>query len=179
MVLTKDITLPPESDLNVEEINLSYATLMTAAPYLGKLCENVNNEFMLCRQELKDPRACVAVGKEVTSCAMDVFRKVKKECFEEFKQYANCIDKSSGDMSYRFCRRTQKIFDTCMREKLEVHRPDFGYFCRGRVHKTTRPEPPKEPCPCEPVVPDPTPSLPDNAPRYPPRFGGRFYHVTE
>lgn len=179
MVLTKDVTLPSESDLTVEEINLSHATLITAGPYVGKLCENVNNEFMLCRQELKDPRACVAVGKQVTSCAMGVLRKIKKECLEEFKQYANCIDKSSSNMAFRHCRRTQNIFDTCMKDKLEIARPDFGYFCRGRVHKTLRPEPPKDPCPCEPVVPDSTPSLPDDTPRCPPRFGSRNYHITE
>lgn len=56
-------------------------------------------EFMLCRMEEKDPRKCLAEGKAVTACTMDFFRKVKGSCLNEFNQYANCIDKSSGDYS--------------------------------------------------------------------------------
>lgn len=56
---------------------------------------------MLCRQELDDPRKCVNEGKAVTNCALEFFRKVKKTCAEEFLQYANCLDKSSGDMQFK------------------------------------------------------------------------------
>lgn len=58
-------------------------------------------EYMLCKAELKDPRKCLVEGKAVTSCAMDFFRKVKKTCSEEFSQYANCLDKSSGDLHFK------------------------------------------------------------------------------
>lgn len=58
-------------------------------------------EYMLCKAELKDPRKCLQEGKAVTSCAMDFFRKVKKTCSEEFAQYANCLDKSSGDLHFK------------------------------------------------------------------------------
>lgn len=56
---------------------------------------------MLCRDELNDPRKCISEGKAVTSCAMNFFRQVKKSCAEEFMQYANCLDKSSGDYNYK------------------------------------------------------------------------------
>lgn len=55
---------------------------------------------MLCRQELDDPRACIKEGKAVTSCAIEFFRKVKASCAEEFMQYANCLDKSSGTQQF-------------------------------------------------------------------------------
>ena len=52
---------------------------------------------MLCRVEENDPRKCINEGKVVTACTLDFFRKVKKACLAEFNQYAQCIDKSSGD----------------------------------------------------------------------------------
>lgn len=55
---------------------------------------------MLCRQEYKDPRKCLSEGKAVTSCALDFFRKIKKNCAEEFQQFSNCLDKSSSDFSF-------------------------------------------------------------------------------
>lgn len=179
MVVTKEVDLPTFQTLTVEEANVSTATLMAAGPYIGKQCEAVNNEFMLCRQELNDPRACIELGKRVTACGLQVFKKIKKECLEEFNQYANCIDKSSGDYDYRYCRKTQKVLDCCMKDKLCINRPDFGYFCRPRVHTSPSAPPPSPQCPCLPKVPDETPSLPDCKPRYPARFTSRYYHVTE
>ncbi|XP_063387213.1 NADH dehydrogenase [ubiquinone] 1 alpha subcomplex subunit 8-like [Cydia fagiglandana] len=179
MVITKDVTLPECDELTVQEINLSTPMLMSAAPYLGKLCENLNNEFMLCRQETQDPRACVDLGKRVTFCALKVFRSIKAGCSKEFNQYAECIDKSSGDFSFEHCRKTQAVFDKCMKDQLCVDRPDFGYFCRGRVHKSSSEPLPGPPCPCVPRVKDPTPSLPDSKERKPARFGSRFWWMTE
>lgn len=56
---------------------------------------------MLCKKELDDPRKCLAEGRAVTACALDFFRMVKKTCYEEFSQYSNCLDKSSGDLNYK------------------------------------------------------------------------------
>ncbi|KAF0292347.1 NADH dehydrogenase [ubiquinone] 1 alpha subcomplex subunit 8 [Amphibalanus amphitrite] len=58
-------------------------------------------EFMLCRQEEKDPRKCLAEGRAVTSCALEFFRKVKSTCLDEFNQYANCLDRGSPDLKFR------------------------------------------------------------------------------
>lgn len=179
MVLVKEVDLPQFTELNVPEINLSTATLMSASSYLGKQCEGINNEYMLCRQETNDPRPCLELGKKVTSCAIDVFKKIKNECLHEFNQYANCIDKSSGDFSLQYCRKTQGVFDSCMKDKFGMSRPEFGYFCRGRVHTSSRSPLPSPPCPCQPKVPDATPSLPDCKPRPEPRFGNRSYYMNE
>ena len=55
---------------------------------------------MLCRNEEKDPRKCLAEGRAVTACSLEFFRKVKKSCASEFTQYANCLDRSSTDFSF-------------------------------------------------------------------------------
>lgn len=179
MVLTNDVDLPEFSTLTIEEVNLSTATLMSAAPYLGKHCEAINNEFMLCRCESNDPRPCIELGKQVTACTMQFFRNIKINCLEEFNQYTNCVDKSSGNYSFANCRRTQAVFDECMNDKLCMSRPSFGYFCRTRVHSSPSAPPDPEPCPCLPKFPDATPSLPDCKPRPSARFGGRYYWITE
>ncbi|XP_052744024.1 NADH dehydrogenase [ubiquinone] 1 alpha subcomplex subunit 8-like [Bicyclus anynana] len=179
MVITNGVKLPEFSELTVDECELSTATLMSAAPYVGKHCEAVNNEFMLCRYENKDPRPCVEIGKKVTACTMQLFKHIKDNCKLEFNQYANCIDKSSGNYTFHNCRKTQAVFDACMDEKLCMNRPAFGYFCRARIHHSPTSPPPPEPCPCAPKVPDPTPSLPDCKPRPPARFGNRLYWATE
>ncbi|KAG6447236.1 hypothetical protein O3G_MSEX004811 [Manduca sexta] len=176
MVLTHDVILPEESELTVPEVNLSASTLMAASVHLGKYCEHANNEFMLCRFEENDPRKCINEGKAVTACTMEFFRKVKKACLQEFNQYANCVDKSSGDFSFQYCRKTQGVLDQCMLEKLNIERPSFGYFTEARVHDSKRPKPLPE---SKPHYPDPTPALPEDAEKKPPRFGSRFYWMTE
>ncbi|GBP96550.1 NADH dehydrogenase 1 alpha subcomplex subunit 8 [Eumeta japonica] len=94
MVITNEVKLPTEEELTVQELNLSTAALR-AEPFIWE-----KPEFMLCRKELDDPRACLNEGKAVTSCALNFFRKVKRSCYEEFMQYATCLDKSSGTMSF-------------------------------------------------------------------------------
>lgn len=59
-------------------------------------------EFMLCREEEKDPRKCLKEGKDVTACSLNFFRKIKKTCLEEFNQYSHCLDQSSKDLNYRW-----------------------------------------------------------------------------
>lgn len=165
----------------MEEVNLSTATLMAAAPFVGLHCEAINNEFMLCRLENPgDPRRCLELGKFVTSCTMEIFRKIKAKCLHEFNQYANCVDKSSGDYKPWPCRKTMHTFDECMRLNYCMQRPHFGYFTRGRIHKAgCTPAPPAPPCPCHQKVKDPTPSLPDCKPRQTPRFSSRYFWVIE
>ncbi|CAG0899778.1 unnamed protein product [Darwinula stevensoni] len=101
MVITKEHWLPSEEELTVEEVKIGTPALRAGSFQYGKYCEDVNNEFMLCRLEEKDPRKCLGQGKEVTACALKFFRLVKKHCQEEFHQYANCIDKSSVDLNPR------------------------------------------------------------------------------
>jgi len=159
-MITKDTVLPTHEELTVEECNLSSPYLKAAAFHLGKACEAENNDFLLCKQEEKDPRKCLQSGKDVTKCTMSFFRKVKKNCADEFTDYAKCLDMSGPDMEYQKCRNTQAIFDTCMFEKLKMVRAPFGYFAEVQIHESSRPRPTPEPPAVYPdALPDP---LPDN-----------------
>ncbi|XP_067003646.1 NADH dehydrogenase [ubiquinone] 1 alpha subcomplex subunit 8 [Anabrus simplex] len=175
MVVTADISLPPDEDLTVEELNITGAALRAGAFHVGKYCENQNNEFMLCRKELDDPRKCINEGKDVTSCALEFFRKVKSSCYDEFTQYANCLDKSSSLFEFQHCRKTQAVYDKCVLDNVGVERPHYGYFCRAKIHDTNRPKP-EEPKPA--VYPDATPYLPEDYPRPPAKYGSRFHFLN-
>ena len=52
-------------------------------------------------------RKCITEGKDVTSCSMDFFRKVKAMCATEFMSYATCLERGSSNMEFRHCRNTQ------------------------------------------------------------------------
>ena len=69
--------MPSDAELDVQEVPLGTPYLKASAMHLGKYCEAQNNEFMLCRTETGDPRACLKDGREVTNCAMDFFKKVR------------------------------------------------------------------------------------------------------
>lgn len=180
MVIGKEVKLPTEEQLTTNELNVSTATLMAAAPYIGKFCEGVNSEFMLCRQENNDPRPCVDLGKFVTACTAHVFQRIKSHCLQEFQQFAACVNLSSGRYEPWHCRKTQIVLDECMTHKLCLGSPPLGYFTRGRIHdgKCSKEPSPKE-CPCLPKKEDATPSLPDCKSRQPARFTSRLFWMTE
>uniref|UniRef100_R4G8C1 Putative nadh dehydrogenase n=1 Tax=Rhodnius prolixus TaxID=13249 RepID=R4G8C1_RHOPR len=175
MVLTQELNLPTEEELTVPEVNVSSAVLRTASFHLGKYCENVNNESSGINAEYPDdPRKCLAEGKIVTSCSLEFFRALKKNCRPEFEAHAECVDKSSTNFSFTPCRKTQAVYDGCMLEKLGIERPYYGYFCEAKIHDTKRPKPPP---PEVQVFPDYSPGLPDDYPRYPPKYGGRHQYL--
>ncbi|KAK2584053.1 hypothetical protein KPH14_006503 [Odynerus spinipes] len=170
MVVTEKVQLPDDSELTVQEINVTYPVLHGAALYIGKKCELQNNEFLLCRQEEKDPRRCLNEGKAVTACALDFFQKLKKHCKEDFEQYVQCLEKSSRSFRYDQCRKTQAIVDKCILENLNIERPSFGYLCEVKVHDSPRPPPKQEKI----EFPDPIPPLPEEKPEHPAKFSSRM-----
>jgi len=171
MVLTNDVDLPTIEELTVPEVNVSSAVLRSAAFHIGKYCENVNNEFMLCRSEYpNDPRKCIDEGKAVTACSLEFFRKLKKNCRDEFENYVECVDKSSTKFDFAPCRNTQGVYDKCMLDKLQLERPYYGYFCETRIHDSSRPRPPPKEVQ---VFPDASDTLPTDYPRLPSKYGAR------
>ena len=145
MVVTNNHELPTIEELTVEEVPISTPGLRAAAHHLGKYCLDVNDEFMICKQETKDPRKCINEGKAVTSCALQFFRKLKVNCYDEFQIYSNCIDRSSNRLDFEPCRKTQAVYDKCVFEKMGIERPEFGFFCKARVYTGDRPKPVEEP----------------------------------
>ncbi|XP_017769577.1 PREDICTED: NADH dehydrogenase [ubiquinone] 1 alpha subcomplex subunit 8 [Nicrophorus vespilloides] len=171
MSITANEYMPTQEELTVKEIEVSGPVLKAGAMHLGKRCEYQNNEFVLCRNETGDPRACIKEGKEVTNCAMNFFKDIKKSCYGEFMQYVNCLDKSSTNQAFSPCRKTQGVFDKCMQDNLNMERPPHDYFARTHIHKTNRPKPVPEP---KPEYPDRNPYLPEDAELPPAKYGSRY-----
>ncbi|XP_054277340.1 NADH dehydrogenase [ubiquinone] 1 alpha subcomplex subunit 8-like [Macrosteles quadrilineatus] len=169
MVVTKNTTIPSDEDLTVQEVDVSGVVLRAASFHLGKYCEDVNNEFMLCRGETKDIRKCLTEGKAVTNCSLEFFQKVKTSCFQEFTNYYNCIDKSSPNYQLEPCRKTQKVFDKCMVDNLNLERPHYGYFCEVKVHDSPRPKPEAE----VRVYADTPDKIAIDSPKPPGKYGSR------
>lgn len=46
-------------------------------------------------------------GRDVTSCSMEFFKKVKALCATEFMTYATCLERGSANMEFTHCRNTQ------------------------------------------------------------------------
>ncbi|CAN7951368.1 unnamed protein product [Ixodes pacificus] len=102
MPFSENYEFPSDSELNVEEVNISTPALRAGAYHFGKYCDEQSKEFMLCKKEEIDPRKCLAPGRAVTSCALEFFRKVKNSaCRQPFDDYARCLDLSSADMHNR------------------------------------------------------------------------------
>ncbi|KAH9368862.1 NADH dehydrogenase [ubiquinone] 1 alpha subcomplex subunit 8 [Haemaphysalis longicornis] len=173
MPVSDGYEFPSDAELNVEEVNLSTPALRAGAYHFGKYCDEQSKEFMLCRKEERDPRRCLAEGREVTKCALDFFRKVKKACRQQFDDYAHCLEFSSSRMEFRHCRKTQAALDSCMLDQLSIERPHLGYFAMPRIHHTERPKPEKEYRHDYPQ----TPKLEEDFPRDPAKHGtrGPFY----
>lgn len=111
----------PAEQLDVEELKVTSAVLVGAAHHYGEYCRKENDAFMNCRIDTKDPRKCLEEGKNVTRCATEFFKKIKGGCNEEFTEHWTCLDYKNQRLSE--CKKTQKVFDGCMADKLNLHRP--------------------------------------------------------
>ncbi|CAL4093942.1 unnamed protein product, partial [Meganyctiphanes norvegica] len=170
-MITKALDLPDPDSLKVQEVTIGLPALRAGAFHCGKQCENQNNEFMLCRQEEKDPRKCIDEGKAVTSCALNFFRQIKKSCLEEFNQYANCLDKSSKDVHLKHaCHRVEA---TCVIDLNTRSHPN-KYDCKVKVFASLEPKPDVD-APLE--FPDAPVSLPE-VDRKEAKYGTRFHWMT-
>lgn len=69
------------------------------------------------------------------------------------------------------CRRTQAVFDKCVKDNLGIDRPPFDYYNRVRVHKTLRPKPEPE---APSVYPDAAARLPEDTEKPPAKYGSRY-----
>jgi len=127
MAATKHVPMADveAKQLEYDELKVTSAVLVATAHHYGGYCMKENDTFMDCRIDTKDPRKCLEEGKKVSNCAKRFFEKIKGSCSEEFTKHWTCLDYNNQE--YRFCRKTQKVFDTCMAEKLNMQRPEEDY----------------------------------------------------
>ncbi len=49
-----------------------------------------------------------------------------------------CLEQSSAEMDVQHCRQAQSFFDACMKDKLGMERPHYGYHSLIHVHDSNR-----------------------------------------
>ncbi|CAM4785800.1 unnamed protein product [Rotaria magnacalcarata] len=142
MSFTQELKLPTYEELECPVINVSSPALRAGSFHLAKYCDLQFKEFMLCRQEEQDPRKCIKEGKEVSLCSIDFFRKVRDTCNDTFTTFWTCLDNGpDGEMSFNSCKQEQRAFAQCAKDKMNVERPEPGYFSMVRMHDSKRPIP--------------------------------------
>jgi NADH dehydrogenase (ubiquinone) 1 alpha subcomplex subunit 8 len=62
----------PASQPRVDEVGTTSAPLKSAAFFLAEHCRAVNEDFMLCKNEDRNPEHCLKEGRRVTRCAQDL-----------------------------------------------------------------------------------------------------------
>lgn len=62
----------PSNVPHVDEVGTTSAPLKSASFFLGSYCVKYNEDFMLCKQENRDPEHCLKEGRRVTRCAQDL-----------------------------------------------------------------------------------------------------------
>lgn len=62
----------PSSQPKVDELGVTSAPLKSASFFIGEHCKEVNEDFMLCKNENRDPAHCLKEGRRVTRCAQDL-----------------------------------------------------------------------------------------------------------
>ncbi|XP_003728171.1 NADH dehydrogenase [ubiquinone] 1 alpha subcomplex subunit 8 [Strongylocentrotus purpuratus] len=145
------VNLPSKVELDVPEVPLTSSALKAGAHHFGRQCDKANKEFMLCREEEKDPRKCLEEGRQVTACSFKFFNQIRTHCNESFTEHWTCLDYNKQE--FRRCRQSQKKFDTCVFENLGWVRPELGDLGKVTVVKTERPVPEFDLRP----IPEPTP----------------------
>ncbi len=59
--------------MSVQELTTTQTPLLSAAFFIGQFCKDYNDDFMLCKRDNTDPRACALEGRKVTRCAADLY----------------------------------------------------------------------------------------------------------
>jgi len=121
-----------------------------AAQY-ATMCNNINNKFMLCKQETHgDPRVCIGLGNAVSDCAGEFFREALNRCGTELLDYSDCLEQDQRRRAY-FCRTRQATWDHCSVAKLGIDK-HFWPSPAAPVVQGALPSKPKNPLQLKPTV---------------------------
>ncbi|KAJ1675652.1 ndufa8, NADH-ubiquinone oxidoreductase complex I 19kd subunit [Spiromyces aspiralis] len=111
-----DPTPAPSDVPPVDEIGVTSAPLKSASFFIGSVCQEYNEDFMLCKNENRNPKHCLKEGRKVTRCAADVLSKVKANCAEEFAAHWKCLELKNQE--FQGCRKEERAFNDCIFTKL-------------------------------------------------------------
>ncbi|KAG7097480.1 hypothetical protein E1B28_004822 [Marasmius oreades] len=111
-----DPTPLPDDVPKVAELGVTSAPLKSAAFFIGAYCKEYNEDFMLCKNENRDPGHCLKEGRRVTRCATDLINKMRENCLSQFQEHWNCLE--NNNQEYYMCRKPERSLNKCMFEKL-------------------------------------------------------------
>ncbi|KAI0082527.1 NADH dehydrogenase, alpha subcomplex, subunit 8 [Panus rudis PR-1116 ss-1] len=100
----------------IQELGTTSAPLKSAAFFIGAYCKDYNEDFMLCKNENRDPGHCLKEGRRVTRCAQDLITKMRENCLAQWDEHWNCLEKNNQE--YYMCRKPERTLNKCMFEKL-------------------------------------------------------------
>ncbi|TEB32239.1 NADH-ubiquinone oxidoreductase subunit [Coprinellus micaceus] len=133
-----DPTPLPDNVPKVDELGTTSAPLKSAAFFIGAHCKEFNEDFMLCKNENRDPGHCLKEGRRVTRCAQDLITKMRENCLEQFNTHWNCLERNNQE--YYLCRKPERTLNACMFEKLGLTKSIPGGGPQGKqVHENPSP----------------------------------------
>ncbi|PWN52048.1 putative NADH dehydrogenase 22K chain precursor [Violaceomyces palustris] len=108
----------PIGQPKVEEVGATSAPLKSAAFFIGQQCQEVNEDFMLCKNESRDPAHCLKEGRRVTRCAQDLIKKLGENCGKQWEEHWQCLEKNNQELY--MCRKPERSLNQCVFEKLKL-----------------------------------------------------------
>jgi NADH dehydrogenase (ubiquinone) 1 alpha subcomplex subunit 8 len=88
--------------------------LMCGATIYGTECSGVNKDFLICKSNDGNPRACSLQGEKVTACVLKTLRVLETHCGASYNEYKNAMDKNWHEL--QLCRKEQFAMEACYRE---------------------------------------------------------------
>ncbi|KAH6559957.1 hypothetical protein BASA50_006662 [Batrachochytrium salamandrivorans] len=102
----------------VADVGCTSAPLNSISFHFGEACKDYNEDYILCKKGSADPRDCLAEGRKVTRCAMDLISKLKANCNDSWTQHWQCLD-ANNQMLYK-CRKEEREMNDCIFTKMGI-----------------------------------------------------------
>ncbi|SHO75694.1 Uncharacterized protein MSYG_0026 [Malassezia sympodialis ATCC 42132] len=108
----------PKDVPKVDEVGTTSAPLKSIAFFFGQFCKLYNDDFMLCKNENRDPEHCLLEGRRVTRCAQDLIQKIGEKCGKEWDAHWECLEMNNQE--YMPCRKFERPLNKCVLEQLNL-----------------------------------------------------------
>lgn len=122
----------PKDEPQVEEVGATSAPLKSIAFFFGQYCKPYSDDFMLCKNENRNPEHCLLEGRRVTRCAQDLcvresdpsIQKIGDKCGQEWDAHWQCLEQNNqvrardSHQAYMPCRKFERPLNKCVLEQL-------------------------------------------------------------
>lgn len=128
----------PKDVPKVDEVGATSAPLKSIAFFFGQFCQPYAEDFMLCKNENRDPEHCLKEGRRVTRCAQDLIQKIGEKCGNEWDAHWQCLEKNNQE--YMPCRSFERPLNKCVLEQLNLIKKIPGSpEGQPQIHEKTNP----------------------------------------